>query len=143
MALLCLASNSLAQPHGSAGQQTAVPKTQIATLNIPALHYGYYEYLPIDYNHTGVQKFGLMLSLHGSGERGSGALPSLRKVIWGSNENVNANPQWPAGLINQGRSYPLIVLSPQCSNSEGTGDCGWWEGERLRRFIEAAIASYN
>ncbi|MGL5002696.1 MAG: hypothetical protein ACRDAM_07115, partial [Casimicrobium sp.] len=27
--------------------------------------------------------------------------------------------------------------------SEGTGDCGWWEGERLRRFIEAAIASYN
>jgi predicted peptidase len=143
VAIAPMATSVQAQPFGTAGMQTAVPKIQTATPDTPAFHYGYYEYLPADYNHTGSQKFGLMVFLHGSGERGTGNLPSLRKVIWGSNENVNSNPQWPAGFINQGRNYPLIVLSPQCSNSDGTGDCGWWEGDRLKRFVSAAIANYN
>ncbi len=135
--------HAFAQPFGAPGTQAPVPKIQTSTPDTPAFHYGYYEYLPADYNHTSAQKFGLMIFLHGYGERGSGKLPQLRKVIWGSNENVNGNPQWPAGLINQGRSYPLIVLSPQCSNANGDGNCGWWEADRLKRFVTAAIANYN
>jgi dienelactone hydrolase len=138
-----LVTATQAQPFGTAGTQTAVPKIQVATPDTPAFHYGHYEYLPADYNHTGLQKFGLMIFLHGYGERGGGTLPQLRKVIWGSNETVDGNPQWPPGLINHGRTYPLIVLSPQCSNDAGTDVCGWWDALRLKRFIAAAIANYN
>jgi dienelactone hydrolase len=138
------ASGALAQPFSTPGAQTAVQKIQAAIPNTPAYHYGYYEYLPTDYNHAGSQKFGLMIFLHGYGERGSGRLPQLRKVIWGSNENVDNSPQWPPGFINRNaKSYPLIVLSPQCSNDAGTDVCGWWDGARLKRFIEAAITNYN
>jgi poly(3-hydroxybutyrate) depolymerase len=139
-----IATALMAQPFSTPGAQTPVQKIQTASPDTPAFHYGYYEYLPTDYNHTSAQKFGLMIFLHGSGERGTGKLPSLRKVIWGSNENVDNSPQWPPAFISRGaKSYPLIVLSPQCSNANGDGDCGWWEGDRLRRFVSAAILNYN
>jgi poly(3-hydroxybutyrate) depolymerase len=126
------ASFALAQPYGSAGVQTAVVKSATTA------PYAYYEYLPDDYNHTSAQKFGLMIFLHGAGEKGNGA-SELSRV---------ASGQWPTGFIaNSGRKYPLIVLSPQCSDQVGAGpghdDCGWWNQSRLVQFVNYAKARYN
>jgi poly(3-hydroxybutyrate) depolymerase len=127
-----LTGTALAQPYGSAGVQTAVVKSATTA------PYGYYEFLPTDYDHTGTQKFGLMIFLHGLGERGNGE-SELSRV---------ANGQWPTGFIaNNGRKYPLIVLSPQCSDQVGAGpahdDCGWWNQARLVQFVNYAKARYN
>jgi poly(3-hydroxybutyrate) depolymerase len=129
------ASFALAQPYGSAGVQTAVAKSQTSA------EYGYWEYLPKDYSHTSPQKFGLMVFLHGYGERGSGEVGNagLGKLVGGS---------WPTTFIaNNARHYPVIVLSPQCSDpvaGQTIHDvCGWWNYARLRNFVTYALARYN
>ncbi len=127
-----LGAMAFAQPYGSAGVQTAVVKSATTA------PFGYYEYLPDDYNHTSPQKFGLMIFLHGAGVKGNGE-SELSRV---------ANGQWPTGFIaNSGRKYPVIVLSPQCSNQVGAGpahaSCGWWDQTRLVQFVNYAKARYN
>jgi predicted peptidase len=127
-----VASLALSQPYGSAGVQTAVTKSNTTA------PYAYYEYLPADYDHTSPRKFGLMIFLHGAGEKGNGE-SELSRVVSG---------QWPTGFIaNSGRTYPLIVLSPQCSDQVGAGpahdDCGWWNQTRIAQFIAYAKARYN
>jgi poly(3-hydroxybutyrate) depolymerase len=134
VAALALVLPTHAQPYGSAGVQTAVPKTQVTTATKPSDVYGYYEYLPADYDHASPRKFGLMIFWHGAGEQGNG----------GSQLASVASGQWPAGFIaNSGRTYPLIVLSPQCSNTAGNGNCGWWDQSRIVQFIALAKARYN
>jgi predicted peptidase len=141
IAMLCLASglSVYAQPAGSAGVQTAVPKS---TTTAP---YGYYEYLPPDYNHTGAQKFGLMIFLHGAGERGNGQLTAPSGI---NSLSVLLNGEWPTSYVvtsntAKRRTYPLIVLSPQCSNTAGDAGCGWWEQSRIATFIAYAKQRYN
>jgi poly(3-hydroxybutyrate) depolymerase len=142
IAMFCLGSGLTvhAQPAGSAGVQTAVPKS---TTTAP---YGYYEYLPPDYNHTGAQKFGLMIFLHGAGERGNGEIGTggeLPKLL---------NGDWPTAYVVSNdpakkRSYPVIVLSPQCSDPvnppPAQDDCGWWDTSRLQSFMQYAKTRYN
>lgn len=59
----------------------------------------YLLYLPKDYNES-EKKFPLILFLHGAGERGD----DLEKV------KVHGLPK----LINEGKDFPFIVVSPQC-----------------------------
>ncbi|MEO8232795.1 MAG: prolyl oligopeptidase family serine peptidase [Ignavibacteriota bacterium] len=59
----------------------------------------YLLYLPADYN-TSDSTFPLVLFLHGAGERGT----DLEKV------KIHGIPK----LINQGKEFPFIVVSPQC-----------------------------
>lgn len=59
----------------------------------------YLLYLPKDYNES-ENSFPLVLFLHGSGERGN----DLEKV------KVHGLPK----LIDQGKDFPFIVVSPQC-----------------------------
>lgn len=130
-----------AQLFGAAGLQTAVLKSQTTA------PYGYYEYLPRDYNHTATDKFGLLIFLHGAGEKGNGE-SELPKVVHGTSGAPPSYGQWPPGFIGQGsKHYPVIVLSPQCSDVAGAGPahqgCGWWDGARLVAFARYAIARYN
>ncbi len=69
----------------------------------------YLLYLPHDYDQTREQKWPLLLFLHGAGERGDD-LNLVKK---------NGIPK----LIEQGRDFPLIVVSPQCPAER------WWPSE--------------
>ena len=82
---------------------------------------GYLLYLPENYNMS--EKFPLMLFLHGSGERGT----DLEKV------KVHGPPK----LIEQGKDFPFIVVSPQCP--EGY----WWYLEALDALLKEIVNKYN
>jgi poly(3-hydroxybutyrate) depolymerase len=124
-----------AQVFGSPGQQTAVKKSQNPS------PFGYWEYLPQGYSHTAAQKFGLMIFLHGAGERGDGET-QLNRLL-------QAGGGWPTSLIaNNGKQYPVIVLSPQCSVGPQNGphtECGGgaWDAATIETFIRYAMARYN
>jgi predicted peptidase len=64
----------------------------------------YLLYLPPDYEQK--DSWPLMVFLHGAGERGS----DLQKV----------KAHGPAKLIEQGRDFPFIIVSPQCPAGQ------WW-----------------
>ncbi len=76
------------------GGQTPRPDT-------PDQPCGYYEYLPDDYP-TGTS-FPLIVFLHGIGERGNGSLAELPRVL----------KHGPPKLIEDGKEFPAIVISPQ------------------------------
>ncbi|MBN2710632.1 MAG: prolyl oligopeptidase family serine peptidase [Calditrichaceae bacterium] len=84
----------------------------------------YLLYLPEGYSEDG-EKWPLMLFLHGAGERGSD-LKLLR---------IHGLPK----LINQGKSFPFIVVSPQCPEN------GWWpqEIESLEILLDDIINRYR
>jgi predicted peptidase len=121
-----------AQAYGSAGQQVAVKKSQTTA------PYGYWEYLPSRYNEASGEKFGLMIFLHGAGEKGDGE-STLNALTNGGG--------WPTNLIaKNGKTYPVIVLSPQCSepgpNPPAHQPCSWWNQARLVEFARYAIQRY-
>lgn len=65
----------------------------------------YFEYLPDGYN-SNLNKYPVVISLHGIGERGS----DINKVA-----NVSL-----AKYIKYGQKYPFIVISPQLTSDKGT-----------------------
>ena len=85
--------------------------------------YGYYEYLPKDFQKTG-KKFPLLVFFHGAGEKGNGKSDLGRAVKFG-----------PGREINSGKHFPFVILSPQTS--------GWWNTHDLDKFIDHAIQNYN
>ncbi|MBN1349724.1 prolyl oligopeptidase family serine peptidase [candidate division KSB1 bacterium] len=103
----------------SAGRQTecALKKEIKKVVNIE-----YLLYLPDDYETTG-EKFPLMLFLHGAGERGD----QLEKV----------KLQGPPKLIDEGKKFPCIVLSPQCPANQ------WWSVEVLDVLLQEACKTYR
>ncbi len=82
----------------------------------------YWLYLPEGYDGAD-DKWPLVLFLHGAGERGD----DLAKVkIHG-----------PPGLVEKGRSFPFILVSPQCPQ----GDV--WDPDVLNRLLDEVIAKYR
>lgn len=79
-------------------------------------------YLPEDYEQQ--EKVPLMLFLHGAGERGDNQLD--RVSIHG-----------PPKLIKAGRSFPCIVVSPQCPENR------WWEPLELSALLDYIEANYK
>lgn len=82
----------------------------------------YLRYLPAGYDAGASATWPLMIFLHGAGERGT----DVERVA------VNGPPK----LIEQGRDYPCIVVSPLCS---GTG----WVAAELQAFIEDIVKQYR
>ncbi|MFA0963896.1 PA14 domain-containing protein [Roseivirga sp. BDSF3-8] len=91
----------------TAGGQRAVPK------GTTSLNYGFYEYLPADYDPNSGKKYPVMIFLHGLGERGNGTT-ELSKVTYNG----------PPNLAQKGWDFPFIIISPQLPGSQG----GWWGG---------------
>lgn len=67
-------------------------------------HYGYLLALPEGYDASAEKRWPLIMFLHGAGERGSN-LEALKL-------------HGPPKLINKGRKFPAIVVSPQCPKDE-------------------------
>jgi len=82
---------------------------------------GYLFYLPENYNSS--EKFPLVLFLHGAGERGA----DLEKV------KVHGPPK----LIENGKNFPFIVVSPQCPENQ------WWSLEVLDALLNDITDNYN
>src|SRR5436189_5802940 len=76
----------------------------------------YLLYLPEGYAGDTVKKWPLMIFLHGSGESGT----DLNKVkVWG-----------PPKLIEAGKKFPFIVVSPQAPPETG------WKSEVLKAMLD-------
>jgi predicted peptidase len=80
----------------------------------------YLLYLPKSYDN---QKVPLVLFLHGAGERGS----NLEKVKF----------HGPPKLVEQGKDFPFILVSPQCPLNER------WDVEHLSALIDEIENKYN
>lgn len=80
--------------------------------------------LPKGYGENKDQKWPLMLFLHGAGERGN----DLNKV----------KVHGPAKLIEQGKEFPFIVVSPQCPADS------WWTDQldALMALLDEVQAKY-
>lgn len=88
--------------------------------NIPV---NYLLYLPQDYSKDTAKQWPLMVFLHGSGESGT----DLEKV----------KVHGPAKLIEKGRQYPFIVVSPQAPPGEG------WEPQVIIRLVKGLQSKYK
>ncbi|NQX41189.1 prolyl oligopeptidase family serine peptidase [Pedobacter steynii] len=83
----------------------------------------YLLYLPEGYQQDSLKKFPLVLFLHGSGERGN----DLEKV------KINGLPK----LVEAGRKFPFILVSPQAHAGEG------WESKDLMRLMRSLQKKYR
>src|SRR5882762_11342536 len=75
----------------------------------------YLLYLPDGYQQDSSKSWPLMIFLHGSGERGN----DLEKI------KVHGPPK----LIEQGKKFPFIVVSPQA-------DQGGWDARELYNLLQ-------
>jgi len=102
-----------------AGQSERKLNTEIAK----KVDIRYLLYLPEGYGETD-RKWPLMLFLHGAGERGDNL--ELVKV------------HGPAKLIEQGKDYPFIVVSPQCPAGQ------WWteKTDTLMALLDEVESKY-
>ncbi|MBK6965818.1 MAG: prolyl oligopeptidase family serine peptidase [Bacteroidales bacterium] len=83
----------------------------------------YLIYLPDGYDEKSEMEWPLLVFLHGSGERGS----DLQKV------KVHGPPK----LIEAGKKFPFVVLSPQCPDSTD------WDTETLFALIRYIASEYQ
>ncbi len=81
----------------------------------------YLLYLPKDYDQQ--PAWPLMLFLHGAGERGD----NLAQV----------KQHGPPKLIDSGRQFPMIVVSPQCPKDH------WWEPVELTALLDEIVEKYK
>lgn len=101
------------------GQQTSA--SFVAAIDKP-ISYDYLIYLPEDYTGRD-KKFPLVLFLHGAGERG---------------DNLDlVKTHGPPKLAAAGKSFPFIIVSPQCAKNE------IWDAEVLLRLVQSIENQYR
>ncbi|MBM4172580.1 MAG: phospholipase [Ignavibacteria bacterium] len=81
----------------------------------------YLLYLPKDYSEK--EKYPLMLFLHGAGERGNN-LELVKK-------------HGPPKLIEQGKDFPFVIISPQCPSDVR------WNTKTLIALIDEIVENYK
>lgn len=82
---------------------------------------GYLLYLPKDYDQK--ESWPLLVFLHGSGERGTD-LQLVKK-------------HGPPKLIETGKQFPFIVVSPQCPEGQ------WWQPVELAALLDEIVEKYK
>ena len=82
----------------------------------------YLKYLPPSYD-SSEEEWSLLLFLHGAGERGDDL--ELVKV------------HGPPKMIEQGRDFPYVVISPQCPEEV------WWSLETLHALVNEVVESHR
>jgi len=121
-ALLCCAGCATMAPAKDLAQQPQAFKGKI-TKTVQAK---YLLYLPEGYA-SSKEDWPLILFLHGAGERGA----NLDKV----------KKHGPPRLIEEGKSFPFVIVSPQCPLM------GWWpsveQTETLSALIDHITANYR
>ena len=103
-------------PKGDAARQNACELNRTIQVTMK-----YLLYLPKDYEQK--PSWPLMLFLHGAGERGDN-LDLVRK-------------HGPPKLIEAGKQFPFIVVSPQCPKNK------WWEPFELAALLDEIVEKYK
>ena len=101
------------------GTQEVQEFTERVTIDVRA---GYLLYLPEGYGKDET-KWPLVLFLHGAGERGTD-LDLVKR-------------HGPPRLVEEGRKYPFILVSPQCPEDE------YWSVPVLRALLDGVLARYR
>lgn len=101
------------------GKQEAHVFAERVTIDV---HTGYLLYLPEGYGKEGT-KWPLLFFLHGAGERGTDV------------ELVKRHG--PPGLVEAGRKYPFILVSPQCPVDE------YWSVPVLKALLDGILERYR
>jgi len=83
----------------------------------------YLLYLPDGFKENSTEKWPLLVFLHGSGERG--------------HDLVKVKVHGPPKLIDAGKKFPFVVLSPQCPDSVD------WDTEALFALINHIAKRYS
>ena len=115
--LLCVvALRARGAESAGSGRQRAERLTRQRTI-----HMDYLLYLPKDYEKK--EAWPLLLFLHGAGERG--------------NDLELVKRHGPPKLIEAGREFPFLVVSPQCPANR------WWDTGALTMLLDELIARYR
>jgi predicted peptidase len=118
--LLCLTVLTLVS--ASRWLSAAEPKQKPAKLDTQVrVTLDYLLYFPPDYDQK--EKWPLVLFLHGAGERGS----DLNLV----------KTHGPPMLIEQGKAFPFIIVSPQCPKDRS------WQPIELTALLDDVVARYK
>ena len=112
------AANDTVAQKPSAGKQV---EQRFTGKRNPKAELGYLLYLPEDYDNK--ENVPLLLFLHGSGERGVGNLPLVRKH--GPPKIVDSKP------------LPFVVVSPQCPANQR------WDAAVLTELLDEIVAMYR
>lgn len=120
-----LASSGAIQAADKETSATDVPAQSAKSLDVTVTTtLNYLLYLPADYaSESDAKKWPLMLFLHGAGERGD----NIERV------KVHGPPK----LIENGESFPFLVVSPQCPAN------GWWDSRLLLALIDEIVETHN
>lgn len=111
-----------AQISAAQGQYLAMPK------GTPHAYYGYWEYLPTNYD-SAPTNYALLINLHGAGSQGTGSLGDLARI----------RSTGPMANVVGGTHYPTIILTPQLAGSSWTGG----EMNFLSAFVDWARTNYR
>jgi predicted peptidase len=104
------------------GDEAGAGRQQAAEFDGAApVEMGYLLYLPQEYDEQ--ESWPLLLFLHGAGERGDD-LELVKK-------------HGPPKLIEQGKDFPFIVVSPQCPRDR------WWEAAELAALLDEIGRNYK
>ncbi len=112
IAVFCWAGSALAEPNQKPMKETLQISEDIQ----------YLLYLPEGYGEE-EKKWPLMIFLHGRGESGDD-LDRVKK-------------HGPPKLIEKGKDFPFIIVSPQCPRDR------WWSDIYLDRLIDSVIESHS
>jgi predicted peptidase len=106
------------EPRAEAGKQIATKLDAQVHVTLK-----YLVYLPADYDKQ--EKWPLILFLHGAGERGD-KLDAIKR-------------HGPPKLIEHGKQFPFIIVSPQCPNGH------WWNNELLplTALLDEVVSKYK
>lgn len=102
-------------------QEAAIAQRPVAETIEMKVPMRYLEYLPAEYEQK--EAWPLVIFLHGAGERGDD-LELVKK-------------HGPPKMVEQGRAFPFILLSPQCPAGR------WWEPMELEAFLDHVVAKYK
>lgn len=122
--LTAMVETAFSQPFGAPGRMTAVPRDSNSS------GFGYYEYVPHDYSTA--KKWPLLLSFHGTGEKGDGNA-GLYKVL-NAGVPVLFKANMDTSKANDTRQ-PFVLVAPQDSS-------GFVAADRVWALVEYAKARY-
>lgn len=106
----------------SCKSQSALLEGEFTSVQEEAL--GYYLYLPDGYEEASMEKFPLLLFLHGGGESGQD-LAMIKK-------------NGPPKMLAEGYDFPFLVLAPQNPHKRQ-----WWNVRAVKQLLDQVVEEYR
>jgi len=108
-----------------------VRQTAQRTTSAGQFDFNYLLTLPPGYDPMAVTEWPLLVFLHGIGERSHAETDPMSPVHLDKLRTLG-----PPLRIEQGTTFPFVVVAPQCSTD-------WWDGAQLEAFIEDLKTRYR